>query len=91
MLSVAGTDPAGKIHGHSNWGPKLAQVAAPFCVSTVKPLAPASSEPELVTECGTSFSAPVIGNQALKMFVQNPQLTAPEVAQSLIISNPAPL
>ena len=83
VLSVAGTDGRGKIHRRSNWGSKGANIAAPYCAQTLDPLADDNDQLSIVEACGTSISAPLVGNAALKAFATNPRMTAPEVATLL--------
>ena len=84
VVSVAGVDDSGLIHPASNYGRDVVQVAAPFCTPVLgggeSPAAPAASD------CGTSFSAPLVASAALRAIAAAPDLSAAELKQLLLLS-----
>jgi subtilisin family serine protease len=86
VLTVAGTDRSGRLlHPHSNRGIRVAKVAAPYegvAAEAVGSLAMPVAR--LTPMSGTSLSAALVSNAALRLWARHPALTAPAVAGTLM-------
>jgi hypothetical protein len=79
-LRVAGVGPDDQIDPGSNYGPSLADIAAPMCVPTDSPSG------SWGVRCGTSFSTAQVSAVAAEVFNLDPSLTAAQAKQLLMSS-----
>ncbi|HET6346324.1 MAG TPA: S8/S53 family peptidase, partial [Myxococcota bacterium] len=86
VVTVAGMAPSGRaLHSHSNHGLAVAKVAAPYeglAAEAPGSLAPPASR--LAPMHGTSLSAALVSNGALRLWARHPELTAARVARTLM-------
>ena len=87
VISVGGVNDDGSIgirhlwEGGSNYGAKSVEIAAPFCADV---MAVKDGRSTKQRECGTSFSAPRVGNAALRLHARAPWLTPPDMKRLLM-------
>jgi subtilisin family serine protease len=84
VVSVAGVDDGGEIHWSSNYGAEVVQLAAPFCTAVLGKNGAAETSPS--KDCGTSFSAPLVANAALRVLADNPKMKPSEIRDLLLQS-----
>lgn len=86
VLTVAGVDRSGRaIHAHSNYGFQTAKVAAPYegqAVEVGGSLAPPPNR--LGPISGTSYSAAVVSNAALRLLARHPTLRLSQWVDTLM-------
>jgi hypothetical protein len=87
VVSVGGVNDDGSIgirniwEGGSNYGAESVEIAAPFCADV---MAVKDGRAIKQRECGTSFSAPQVGNAALRLHARAPWLTPSDMKQLLM-------